>query len=130
MGGEDCWQTGEGRSQTDITLKGSQEDLLDELLKVNKNVVVNMNLIRKTFVELHINLNNEWLNGIMPKIVKDEYICNEFDDFSIQTNKSSSIRNFLSRRKKLLRLGAAALLIALIAVPAMKFLPYSCFKAR
>ena len=38
--GEDCWQTGEGRSQTDITLKGSQEALLLELLKVNKNIVV------------------------------------------------------------------------------------------
>ena len=38
--GEDCWQSGEGRSQTDITLKGSQEDLFNEIIKVNKNVVV------------------------------------------------------------------------------------------
>ncbi len=38
--GEDCFQTGEGRSQTDITLKGRQEELLYEILKVNKNVVV------------------------------------------------------------------------------------------
>lgn len=38
--GEDCWQTGEGRSQIDIGLKGSQEALLAEVLKVNKNVVV------------------------------------------------------------------------------------------
>lgn len=38
--GEDCYQTGEGRSQQDITLKGNQEELLNELLKVNKNVVV------------------------------------------------------------------------------------------
>ncbi|MFY0685640.1 MAG: beta-glucosidase BglX [Cyclobacteriaceae bacterium] len=38
--GEDCWQTGEGRSQTDIRLKGLQEELLMEIVKVNKNVVV------------------------------------------------------------------------------------------
>lgn len=38
--GEDCWQSGEGRSQTEIGLKGSQEKLLKELLKVNSNVVV------------------------------------------------------------------------------------------
>lgn len=38
--GEDCFQTGEGRSQADIGLKGSQEDLLKEILKVNKNVIV------------------------------------------------------------------------------------------
>ncbi|MDA0196971.1 MAG: beta-glucosidase BglX [Bacteroidetes bacterium] len=40
--GEDCWQTGEGRSQTSINLKGSQEDLLKELLKVNPNVVITL----------------------------------------------------------------------------------------
>ena len=40
--GEDCWQSGEGRSQTDITLKGSQEALLQELLQVNKNIVVTL----------------------------------------------------------------------------------------
>jgi beta-glucosidase len=38
--GEDCYQSGEGRSQADITLKGNQEELLAELLSVNKNVVV------------------------------------------------------------------------------------------
>ncbi len=38
--GEDCYQTGEGRSQADIGLKGSQKALLMELLKVNKKVVV------------------------------------------------------------------------------------------
>lgn len=38
--GEDCWQTGEGRSQTDIELKGLQEELLKEIYKVNKNIVV------------------------------------------------------------------------------------------
>lgn len=38
--GEDCYQSGEGRSQVDITLKGNQEELFEEILKVNKNVVV------------------------------------------------------------------------------------------
>lgn len=38
--GEDCFQTGEGRSQADITLKGSQEKLFHELIKVNPRVVV------------------------------------------------------------------------------------------
>lgn len=40
--GEDCWQTGEGRSQTDVGLKGDQMDLMYELLKVNKNIVVTL----------------------------------------------------------------------------------------
>lgn len=40
--GEDCWQSGEGRSQTDIGLKGDQMDLMNELLKVNKNIVVTL----------------------------------------------------------------------------------------
>lgn len=38
--GEDCYQSGEGRSQQDITLKGNQEELFNEIMKVNKNVVV------------------------------------------------------------------------------------------
>lgn len=38
--GEDCYQTGEGRSQADIRLKSNQEALLTELLKVNKKVIV------------------------------------------------------------------------------------------
>lgn len=38
--GEDCFQTGEGRSQTDISPKGAQQELLQRILKVNKNVVV------------------------------------------------------------------------------------------
>ncbi len=37
--GEDCYQSGEGRSQTNLELKGNQLELLDEILKVNKNVV-------------------------------------------------------------------------------------------
>lgn len=38
--GEDCFQTGEGRSQVDVQLKGDQNELLREVLKVNPNVVV------------------------------------------------------------------------------------------
>ncbi len=38
--GEDCFQTGEGRSQTDISLKGLQQRLLEEIYSINKNVVV------------------------------------------------------------------------------------------
>jgi beta-glucosidase len=38
--GEDCWQTGEARSQTDIGLAGLQQALFDELYKVNRNIVV------------------------------------------------------------------------------------------
>lgn len=38
--GEDCFQSGEGRSQVDIGLKGSQLELYKEIIKVNKQVVV------------------------------------------------------------------------------------------
>ncbi|SMO53029.1 beta-glucosidase BglX [Gracilimonas mengyeensis] len=38
--GEEAFQSGEGRSQTDISLKGKQLELLQELKKVNDNVVV------------------------------------------------------------------------------------------
>lgn len=38
--GENCFQTGEGRSQTDIRLKGLQQELLEAVYAVNKNVVV------------------------------------------------------------------------------------------
>lgn len=38
--GEDCYQTGEGRSQTDIGLKGDQLQLFRAVRKVNPNVVV------------------------------------------------------------------------------------------
>ncbi|MBS2212095.1 beta-glucosidase BglX [Carboxylicivirga mesophila] len=38
--GEDCYQSGEGRSMTDIKLKGLQQELFDEIYKVNKNIVV------------------------------------------------------------------------------------------
>lgn len=38
--GENCFQTGEGRSQTDITLKGYQQELLEAVYAANPNVVV------------------------------------------------------------------------------------------
>ncbi|TRX66562.1 beta-glucosidase BglX [Carboxylicivirga sp. M1479] len=38
--GEDCFQSGEGRSQTDIGLKGLQMELFNAIYKVNKNIVV------------------------------------------------------------------------------------------
>jgi beta-glucosidase len=38
--GEDCFQSGEGRSQAEIGFKGLQEELLEAVYKVNKNVVV------------------------------------------------------------------------------------------
>lgn len=38
--GENCFQSGEGRSQTDITLKGVQQQLLEAVYAANPNVVV------------------------------------------------------------------------------------------
>lgn len=38
--GEDCFQSGEGRSQTDIQLKGAQMSLFNEIRKLNKKIVV------------------------------------------------------------------------------------------
>lgn len=38
--GENCFQTGEGRSQADIRMKGLQEELLEAVYAVNKKVVV------------------------------------------------------------------------------------------
>ncbi|MGE4586170.1 MAG: beta-glucosidase BglX [Mangrovibacterium sp.] len=38
--GENCFQSGEGRSQTEIGLKGLQQELLDAVYAVNKKIVV------------------------------------------------------------------------------------------
>lgn len=38
--GEDCWQTGSAVQQEDIRLPGLQEELLKEIYKVNKNLVL------------------------------------------------------------------------------------------
>ena len=38
--GEDAFQTGEGRSQTDVKLRGVQQELLDAVAGVNDNIVL------------------------------------------------------------------------------------------
>lgn len=38
--GEDCYQTGEGRSQADVGLIGNQLELYQKLFEVNKNIVI------------------------------------------------------------------------------------------
>ncbi|MFN4762227.1 beta-glucosidase BglX [Gillisia sp. Q332] len=38
--GEDAFQTGEGRSQVNIGLAGVQQELLEEIYKVNKNIIL------------------------------------------------------------------------------------------
>ena len=38
--GEDCWQSGEGRSVANIGLSGLQMELFNEIYRINKNVVV------------------------------------------------------------------------------------------
>jgi len=38
--GEDAFQTGEGRSQVDVGLAGVQQELLEEIYKVNQNIVL------------------------------------------------------------------------------------------
>jgi len=38
--GEDCFQSGEGRSQADVSLAGLQNELIDAVYKANKNVVM------------------------------------------------------------------------------------------
>jgi beta-glucosidase len=38
--GEDCYQTGEGRSQASVELKGNQLELFNQIAKVNKNIVI------------------------------------------------------------------------------------------
>lgn len=40
VAGEHGYQTGEGRSRTDITLPGLQREMLQEIVKANKNVVL------------------------------------------------------------------------------------------
>lgn len=38
--GEDCWQSGEGRSVANLELSGLQMELFNEIYRINKNVVV------------------------------------------------------------------------------------------
>lgn len=67
--GEDCWQTGEGRSQTEIGLKGLQEELLREIYKVNKNIVVVLMNGRPLAIE--------WVAGNVPALVEAWHLGSE-----------------------------------------------------
>ncbi|NQU85092.1 MAG: beta-glucosidase BglX [Mariniphaga sp.] len=67
--GEDCFQTGEGRSQVDIGLKGLQQELLEEVYKVNKNVVV----VLMNGRPLEIN----WMAENVPAIVEAWHLGSE-----------------------------------------------------
>ncbi len=67
--GEDCFQTGEGRSQTDISLKGLQQELLEEIYKVNKNVVV----VLMNGRPLEIN----WMAENIPAVVETWHLGSE-----------------------------------------------------
>ena len=60
--GEDGFQSGEGRSRTEIDLPGVQQDLLEEIYKVNKNIV----LVLMNGRPLNIN----WADKNIPSIVE------------------------------------------------------------
>jgi len=60
--GEEGYQTGEGRSRTNLLLPGLQQELLEEIYKVNKNVVLVLVNGRP--------LNISWANANIPAIVE------------------------------------------------------------
>ncbi|RKD85023.1 beta-glucosidase BglX [Mangrovibacterium diazotrophicum] len=67
--GENCFQTGEGRSQTDITLKGYQQQLLEAVYAVNKNVVVVLMNGRPLVID--------WMAEHVPAIVEAWHLGSE-----------------------------------------------------
>lgn len=67
--GENCFQTGEGRSQTDIRLKGLQEELLEAVYAANKNVVVVLMNGRP--------LDISWMANNVPSIVEVWHLGSE-----------------------------------------------------
>jgi len=67
--GEDAFQSGEGRSQVDISLKGLQNELLEEIYSVNKNVVV----VLMNGRPLEIN----WMAENVPSIVEAWHLGSE-----------------------------------------------------
>jgi beta-glucosidase len=67
--GENCYQTGEGRSQSDIRLKGLQEELLEAVCAVNKKVVVVLMNGRP--------LEISWMSKNVPSIVEAWYLGSE-----------------------------------------------------
>ena len=60
--GEEGYQTGEGRSRTNLLLPGLQQELLEEIYNVNKNVVLVLVNGRP--------LNISWANSNIPAIVE------------------------------------------------------------
>jgi len=67
--GENCFQTGEGRSQTDILLKGYQQELLEAVCEVNKNVVVVLMNGRPLVIN--------WMSEHVPAIVEAWHLGSE-----------------------------------------------------
>jgi beta-glucosidase len=60
--GEHGFQSGEGRSRTDIGLPGVQQELLEEIFKVNKNIVLVLNNGRPLAIS--------WADENIPAIVE------------------------------------------------------------
>ena len=60
--GEHGLQTGEGRSRTDLDLPGVQQELLEEIFKVNKNIVLVLNNGRPLTIP--------WADANIPAIVE------------------------------------------------------------
>ncbi|MCF2875018.1 beta-glucosidase BglX [Tenacibaculum sp. Cn5-34] len=60
--GEHGFQSGEGRSRSDIDLPGLQQELLEEIYKVNKNIVLVLNNGRPLAIE--------WASENIPSIVE------------------------------------------------------------
>jgi len=67
--GEDCYMTGEGRSQTEIDMPGVQLDLLKAVYAVNKNIV----LVLMNGRPLVLN----WENENIPAILETWHLGNE-----------------------------------------------------
>ena len=67
--GENCFQTGEGRSQTEISLKGVQQELLKSVYEVNKNIVVVLMNGRPLALE--------WMNEYIPSILETWHLGSE-----------------------------------------------------
>jgi beta-glucosidase len=67
--GEDPMQSGEGRSQVDIGLKGVQDELLREIYDVNKNIVVVLMNGRPLVLD--------WMSEHVPAIVETWFLGSE-----------------------------------------------------
>ena len=67
--GENCFQTGEGRSQTEIGLKGVQQQLLEAIYEANKNVVVVLMNGRPLVID--------WMAEHVPAIVETWHLGSE-----------------------------------------------------